>query len=91
MFTSIFVRRFDLRDYMSGVREWMGSAEGNDPFCIGCRSASQCRVERNEQFGFVASAEGVAMLGLVLKSTEHETMKHLVRTSTSALKSFSIL
>ena len=76
---------------MDGVRKWMGSAEGNDHFCIGCRSASQCRIEGNEQFSFVASAEGVAMLGLVLKSTKHETMKHLVRTSTSALKSFSPL
>ena len=85
MFTSIFVRRLDLRDYMSGVREWMGSAKGNNPFGIGYRCASQCRVERNEQFSVVVSAEGVTMLGLVLKSTEHETMKHLVRTTTSIL------
>ena len=76
---------------MDGVRKWMGSAEGNDHFCIGCRSASQCRIEGNEKFSFVACAEGVAMLGLVLKSTEQEMTKDLVRTSTSALESFSVL
>jgi hypothetical protein len=55
---------------VSGVHERMkdclglGGAEENDPFCIGCHSASRCRVERNEQFCYVASAERVGMLGM---------------------------
>jgi hypothetical protein len=70
IFTSIFVRRFDidnLREYVSGVHERMkghlrfGSAEGNDPICC---SASRCRVERNKQFGYVASGERVGILGI---------------------------
>ena len=80
-----------MRGVLDGAPSKIGQRRENDPFCIGCCSASRCRVERNEQFSFVASAEGVAVLRMVLESTGHETMKHLVRTSTSALKNFSVL
>jgi hypothetical protein len=71
IFASTFVRRFDidnLREYVSRVHERMkgrlrlGSTEENDPFCIGCCSASRCYSRENEQFCYVASAEKVSML-----------------------------